>query len=598
MCRASAETFAVTTKESPGLSSLEAKAGRVKADFKEAQGYLLALIGTILAVLNQGYSAFSADHEEYFAQAFREFYPNFALNDWFVWDNVHFHVGFTKLLLVLLHLGAVESGLFLVWLACVGWQFVCYFHIIKACGGRPWQFALFILIWAAVGPEGAGETRPVSNILVPSMLGFTFMIGSVERLVREKPYQAGILAGLAGLFHIAFAVVGFPVLLAVMLAGSGENRTPRRLAGTVTLALLAASPTLVWTALNTGLTEQGLDSIYMLRSPHHTDPTYFPARAWLSTIAVLLLGIATPLANEPLERRAGRQVKALIVAVSAILALSYLSFILEGPAALVRIVPWRFTSLGMLASYLLLCASAERHLWPGLTLAAVPFIGAYFGTPIPPALLSATCLGGAWWVANRYQRKSVWLTVSLALALIFFLKADQLKSPRYFTLKASLPAAEWFREHTPPGSIVLTPPDQVTFRIVSHRAAYNTFKCFSVLNRKLSEQWIERLKKQAGLDPLEPFPVPLRSYYLEWFLAGRYLNLPPQYLASLADQNGCAYILLPRSRMVLMLGDQGPQLTVGELNPAIPPGLETLGWRLLYQDRDYLIYGRTGTKSL
>lgn len=555
-------------------------------------GYVMVLLGSLLAALNTGYAAFSANHEEYFAQAFREYYPNFALNDWYVWENVHFHVAFTKLLLVLLHLGLAKVGLCAIWIGCVLWQFRNFQSMIVACGGREWHLGLFILLWIGVGPDGAGETRSVEGFLVPSMLGFTFMLAAVERLLKEKPYQAAVCAGAAGLFHIAFAVVGFPVLLAAMLAGPREKLSARKLAVTVVLALLAASPTLIWTALHTGVSERGLEHIFMLRAPHHMDPTFFPRRTWLVTIGVMLLGMLVPAAEAPAEKTACRQLKAVVLSISVILAVSFASFVLGGPEALVRIVPWRFTAFAMLASYVLLSASGGRRLWPGLAASAIPLGTAIFGIPWTQAVGGCLVVAVGWSLAHYKPAVKKWLPVSLAFCLLWTLKGDVITSPHYFTLKTQLPAAEWFQDHTPPGSIVLTPPDQVTFRVLSHRAAYNTFKCFSVLNRKLSDMWLERLKKEAGLDPKAPFPVPFRGYYLEWFLEGRFMNLPPEYLDQLARENGCNYILLPRLRMVLTVDEQGARLTAGRLNPAIPPGLQRLGWEKLYEDGEYMIYGR------
>lgn len=533
---------------------------------------------------HSGYEAFTSNHEEYLVDAFGSYYPDFAQGDWFVWKVTHFHVAFSKMVVLLLHLHFLEGGLLLVWFCCALLVFRALLEMVKSCGGESHHFVLAVVMLLCVGETSAGETRPLEKLLVPTMMGFTFFVTALERLLKEKPYQAAVWAGLGGLFHISFAMFGFPLLVVCLLAGPRPQDRLKQVPGCGLIALAVSSPTLVWTALHTAVTPQGLSHVFMIRAPHHMDPTYFPAHYWLLTVVVTVLGGLVPNAREE-NSRAVTQLKAVLLAVSLLLAGSYLSFVGGGPEALIRAIPWRFSILLLFLSYPLMCA-ARLERWQFLLGLAV-LSSLILVWPVPGLLRGARVLLFLFCVGlSRYRPAwSNWAAVPLCTVTITLLLGLSLNPFSALKLQEEGAALKWIRENTPPGSRFLTAPSETPFRIISHRATYGTFKCFSVLNAELANDWVSRMKKLGGLGPAEEFPY--RGHLLFWHLAYRFMNLPADYVDALARDSDCDYILLPLSELVLM---EGPRLAQGQLNPSLPQGLSELGWLLVYSDEEYLLF--------
>ncbi len=554
-----------------------------------------------------GYQFGRGNHHVYLLDAFRRNDPTLFANDWYVTQTLQYHGVFNRVAEGLIDLGMLQAGFFAFFLALVAFLHVGWYWLVRQLGGNSAVYLLSAVIFHIFA---AGTVPGLYHFLqdgsfLPSNVAAVAMLWAIVLWNARFPVLCGLLLGLAGLWHLNYAVVsvGLWVVLVGCYAflpgqmpifrGRPGSATPpptslgrladRRL---VLGTLLATVPSLVNIALalqvklaNTGtMPHAEFVNLYArLRHGHHYDPLALPTVLWV----IFLLPLPTTWLAWYISRPAGTHVFARREAAKVFLYFGVLlavSFVFAGvwfvSEALIQMSMWRFAVfvklLSCIATAWLLLAWRpwlRRATLAGLAvLAVVVTVGAATlhmpraGPFIPEA-------------ASDYVtriRPAIWLGVALLTASALWLNlAPRLARRRQRRLAfGGVAAVGLFLAAfaTNPEGMTTPPPNSPEMIALGDFARDNTPRdalfltppddaSFRLLARRATvitfksvpqlngelPAWRDRLQDVLGLSDLMQLP---RPYELTLpAIARRYDSLPAEHLLDVAEQYDARYLV-------------------------------------------------------
>jgi len=564
------------------------------------------IFGMVLTLAVSGYQFGRGNLTVYLLDGLRAVHPELLRNDWFATQTLQYHACFSLLTEWLLRLHLLEPGFLVGYLALIFFWHLFWRRLVIELGGddRIYLISVFLFYLSAAGISLGVFQFLQDGCFLPSNVASVAMLGGITSWIGGRRIAAGIWLGIAGIFHVNYAVVviglwsaliawdavdQFPdsplrqMMPAVLQGDRAPHRSRQMLRTTLTSSLLVLLPSLlnIGLALPDDLRRGGtmpmrdFVAVYVrFRHTHHFDPLHWPAILWISFLWPIPLAVwAAARESGELFRSARTQACRIFALIFALLVIAFLFagiwFINE---PLVQLCFWRFGIYIKLMS----CVGAafifcNRRLMRNSTLSrtisliAMISVLAYAGF----LLTDPTGRGPIWQLADK-RRAGIGLAI--ALWAIFAVELSLKDGGLFRRITAiALPLIAlivwphlgvgmtpepddaqyrqvclWARDpaNTPIDAVFLVPPQETDFRLYAQRAIVVNFKHVPQLSGEII-QWERRLLDVLGVPDVSGFP---HDYTKTLAAIGRlYEGRPAADLFAVAEKYGARYIVVDHS---------------------------------------------------
>ena len=573
-------------------------------------GAFALLLGAATTLYVGGYSFGEKNQSVYLLGGYRAADPSFLAHDWLLSGTTFFHSTFGVLTHALVRFGALEVGCLVGYLALVFLAHLAWLKLVLRLGGTQVTYLVSLLLFYAsargIAPGACDLFQDGS--FQPSTIASVAMLWGIYHWVGGGILASAACLGLAGLFHVNFAVMGcllFSTLTAwrwlrgEVVGWRTKTHRGRRRADAPPIAppapglaryalglgiiLLMSVPSIVPSALRPPSPAQPMplseyvDLFVKLRAPHHFDPLSWSAGTWLSFLWPIPLAALAVLRAPPTPaRREASRVFGVTLGVCAV------SFVGAGVWFVSEIWIQMFFYRFAIFPKLLTCIGAAY--WAGkwtlparrqprlatLVVAAgacamglvvlnkmdlLPIDTLHKVTRGTRALIFLTGMvlicGCVSAVGDRRLKIPVYAVslvtvVAQLLASSHWLAYDGWMSPREADYLA---VCNWAKDpaNTPTDAVFVVPPSEEAFRLRARRAIVVNFKGIPPFTEQLPE-WRDRLEDVLDVDDLRALPRGM-SPAIE-AMRVRYESLPPAHLVDVAKRYGARYVLTARSQKV------------------------------------------------
>ncbi len=447
---------------------------------------------TLIAVCLHGYQFGKSNHTVYLIDALRHESPQLLSTDWFATQTLQYHAAFGWLTRGLLHLHVIEPAFLIGYLALAVLLHWAWWRIVKHLSGDVAIYLASVVLFYITGGTGLGMYQLLQDgAFLPSNVAAVAMLWGICFWLEDRGIAAGACFGIAGIFHLNFALAGIMVWIALRLWG-GRGRSwlmADALAVIPSLALIVLTIARIRTNAPPLPLAEFVDLYVRLRHPHHYDPSAWPMALWIGFLAPIVFGVIA----------------------------------CGGRAGFVFLI---FSTLVLVAL-----------IFAGATYISEPLIQAsLYRFSIYPKLLGCVAAGFVLRVPARWTA-----IVGVAMVVLCVLRGP------YFGLfkipeddAGYLAACDWIRQNTPIDAIFLVPPDEQAFRLRAQRAIVVNFKAVPQLSGELPA-WRDRLRDVLDLPDLMTLPRPFETTLHA--IRQQYESLPPEHLQSIARKYGARYVL-------------------------------------------------------
>ena len=493
------------------------------------RGYALAPVAavafaSVLMLAMQGYQFGKSNHTVYLIDALRHASPNLLASDWFATQTLQYHAVFGWITRWLFAPGIIEPAFLLGYLALLVMLHVAWWRIVRAVGADVRVFVVSVVMFQLLaGGTALGMYQFLQDgAFLPSNIAAVAMLWGLAMWLDGRTIASGVWLGVAGLFHLNYALVAPLVWIALQL-----GRRPSRAWWIGSAA--AVLPCIVNIACALGATRDRSGAMPLaefvalyvkLRHPHHYDPASWPGWVWGSFIIPIAIAI-TAMSFRGERKRPEESGSSLHHEIPQVASAPF------GMTSLVRV-----TGLFVLLIVLALIGAGLFYVSETLVQASLYRFSVFV------KLLS--CVAAALVICKL--RGAAALSIGLGIVLIalcawrgpyaglFRIPADD---PSY------LRACDWIRANTDEDALFIVPPDEQAFRLRAQRAIVVNFKAVPQLSAELKE-WRRRMEDVLATDVTalpQPFPATLEA------MRQRYDSLDPQHLIDVAHQYGARYVL-------------------------------------------------------
>ena len=462
------------------------------------------VFASALMLAMQGYQFGKSNHTVYLLDALRHASPNLLANDWFATETLQYHAIFGVMTRWLFALRIIQPAFLIGYLALLVLLHLAWWRITIALGGALREFVVSaVLFQLLAGGTGLGMYSFLQDgAFLPSNIAAVAMVWGIAFGMEKRPIASGVCMGVAGLFHLNYALVSPIVWLAIHWRAR---------------AWFGAVAAIVPAVINIGFALQATASrsaamplaefvaLYVkLRHPHHYDPASWPWWLWVTFLLplpfALRLSFREKKGDVPLFSRFGRTIAVLALLIGAALLGAGIFFVSE---TLVQASLYRFSVFLKLLTCVaaaILIGRTRAASWSAFALGCVLIAACIWRGPY----------GG-----------------------LFHIPEDD---------KDYLAACDWIRDHTEANDIFIVPPSEQEFRLRARRGIVVNFKGCPQLSAELKE-WRDRLSDVLDMPDLtalpHPFPATLAA------IEKRYAELPPARLIAAAKKYGARYVLTP-----------------------------------------------------
>lgn len=550
------------------------------------------IFGATMTLIVHGYQFGRGNHHVYLLDGLRRANPELFATDWFVNQTLQYHSIFGWLSAILYRTGLIEKAFLAGYLLLAVMLSASWYGIVRQMGGSQLTFLVsVVMFYLAAAGEGLGMYQFLQDSsFLPSNVAAVVMLAGIYFWLARRFSWAGLAFGLAGLFHLNYAVVGVGLWGAMGFwefvahcRGSQLSRNPLRntpfLFGTalaVGLSLINIAMALrVATSQSGQMPLADFVSIYVhLRHPHHYDPASWPLALWISFLwATPFILVLNPRhSRSEVQTRVWREITRFFVLLCGLLMVALLGAgLFYVSETLVQMSLYRFSVFVKLISC---CAAAYFFCDSGL----IPrryVRGTLIVLPILIAAILAIMLHPAFGEPSkfilRYWAPLVVLLAALAAPAAYAMRGSGSARP-FIHLMGSiwllslvigmwnngmgitvpprvdpdfLDVCRWARDphNTPIDSVFLVPPADESFRLNAERAVVVNFKCVPQLSGELPE-WRRRLERVLDVPNLLDVPKPY-AYTVD-FMKERYAALPAEHLFKVAREMQADYVVVGR----------------------------------------------------
>lgn len=531
---------------------------------------LLALLwGLTLTLCVTGYTFGQSNHHVYLLDALYAQHPENLRRDWFTTHTLQYHVLYTWLVVALQKLNLLSAGFFILYLALAALMHGAWWSIVCRVGGGVRAYLISVLIYhISGGGLGLGVYQFLQDgSFLPSNISAVAALMALAFWLNRKLLPASICTGVAGLFHLNYSLLmiafwGFFSLLSLWRSDRQSNLGRFALATGIAMVPCLFNVGIAAKAALAQTDKIPIDqfvALYVkLRHPHHYDAMSWPLALWISFLWPI------PFALYAMRRLPASRVKyRLGDAFYTVIGIQLFALTFAGvfflSETIIQLSLFRFSIFVKLISCILtgwliertfprtlrLAAGGAIVLGLGLLLAVLvqsrvpasvppPTTGLLIGAGTLCLILAVMLLGGRLWNTAR------WIPLLALPATLYLALTQRLGIQMPGEANASMiQIADWARDNTPADSLFLVPPGDSAFRLEAQRSSVIGFKHVPQLSGELVE-WKRRLDRVLNCDILT-LPRPM-SRTLE-AMDRRYAQLPPEHLASVAEEYGCDYIL-------------------------------------------------------
>lgn len=510
----------------------------LKTDFYTRPIFNIFLISIIYALFITGYRVFISDQTQYLILPFRNIFPEFCVNDWFVWETSHYHFSFSYLIqfIYYLFMGSLEIGIFVVWFVFLIAHIHSLYFLTRSLGGEFNNFIVVVFLLATYSAVSFGDSITHSNILMPSFMAVPVTTYAFAFLFFKRYKIAFLFLGIAALIHVNFGVIGLPVFIIYLFLS--DRQIPFKTSVLcIAIFLLVSLPTIIPTFLSFKGTGEWLWLAYLLRGPHHYNPLEFGAFEWIETLFPAALAIGYFII--------GREGKRIIHVMGIIICLFTIVLIinlLNGPLLFHKIYVWRFAPYLLIFSYIILSKALfsdlkvkKSALWYIFVVAAV-FLIMHRGLDVglkKLAILLAGFLG-----LKKIARYKVNFFVQTLILVFLIVIGNGFKGIDIYN---KIEMMEWIKKNTQTTAIFLTPPNIEGFRILTHRPMIVNIKCVPIGVGSEMYEWKTRLEKVTNSTNIEDMGE--KGFQLWVKLTELYLNNSPEQVKSIMSFYNTDYFI-------------------------------------------------------
>ncbi len=482
-----------------------------------------SLIAAALFYVRFGYDYGFGDQDEFIPLIMKWLNPSLFTHDWFIQGQVsEFGIrSFFSALVAVISLATTldVAVLLLHFVTWVGITFALFRICNLLYNNKLISFFFVIACTVLTARWNPGGNDLIHSMLVPSSLAWALGLWSIERVLRNHFFAAGILTALALLVHPLVGLQVGTVLAAMCLW------TNPRVSWHFLFPFMAVAVPMVFLFSGLGSPEnQSLSAGYILtvlRAPHHYLPAYFSSAAWMKFGGLLLFGGTSVWFDRIGATRGPIRSKILFLSFTAIVILlgTLILTALFEANPLTKLQPF---NIAVLLRILLLlgCSALFVHIFPvayRLKWERVVSSTGFLSISVM-VLVCAVLFGRSWFVQLKEDRST--------------------GAPLSYVLEAK--TATWIQEHTSEEAIFAVPPSLSGFQINTSRAQFVNFKAFP-FSSAASEEWLRRLLLIAPVEDLEPGGALLMIR-----MNASYLSSEPSYWASFPELAEVDYILRPR----------------------------------------------------
>ncbi len=573
------------------------------------QDLLCVAIGALMILCVSGYQFGRGNHTVYLLDALRLNDPTLFSNDWFVSRTLQYHAVFSRVTAALLHAGVLKQSFLIGYLLLIVIWSATWLGLTRALGGSRAAFLLSIVLYEL---SGAGIALGVYQFLqdgcfLPSNVSNVAMLAAFYCWIVNRRAWAGVWFGLAGLFHLNYAVISvgaWTVLSGWLWWDARKSRAPNPLNRYWWIGTIAAMvPSLfnVGIALLVKLHESSdampmsefVDVYVRFRHPHHFDPLHYPAALWIAFLWPLPIAFATwrmlwrESSGRPSQRAILQETAKIFILM---LALQIIAFLFAGvwfvSETLVQLMLWRFSVyvklMSCVAAAWLICdskilkASTRATIQvfiPAAFMIAFALAMSFSARPLDESVYGGSSVVALHAVATHWRAILLFILLSTLPAIFTFMPSIFSGSrARQVSLAGMsmvlliaffgwsrwlgwgmtpesvdsdyLRMCDWARTNTPKDAVFLVPPAETAFRLEAQRSIVVNYKHVPQLSAELLE-WLRRLKDVLGVDEVNTFP---RDYVKTMnALNARYESRSPDDLMAVAKRWNARFVVVDHS---------------------------------------------------
>jgi hypothetical protein len=538
------------------------------------------LLACAITLTLRGYQVGHSNHTVYLLDALRHNDPRLLSTDWFTTHTLQYHVVFTTLTAALDRLHLLRPAFLTGYLLLVALLHLAWLRLTLALGGNHRIYLLSVVLFfisAAGFGLGAYDFLQDSAFL-PSNVANVAMLWGIHFLVVPRvgsasadPARAGILLGIAGLFHVNYALIAIALWFTLILWDSLRLDAKRIIGSVILLAL--CTPSILPTAraalhaTHKMPLHEFVDLYVRLRHPHHYDPSSWPLALWISFLwpfPLAILAARRAPASIPL-----RKITRIFLFFCALQLISLLfAGVWYVSEPLIQLSLFRFSIFPKLFTCMGAAAFLYRNpirpvlAYVSLAIVAVALIARLiFNNNVPPIvednfstllllILLLLCCATFELVEGLPRRRRALAVLAIpVLAIGAAFVHSRINHYRLLGLQlleginmppSYLDLCHFARDHTPVDAIFLVPPNEQEFRLVARRGIIVNFKGVPQLSSELGE-WRDRLCRVLDMPSLAPLP-----HRFDRALAAisiRYDEVPAEHLVAVAEHYGARYLL-------------------------------------------------------
>jgi hypothetical protein len=493
-----------------------------------------------------GYTFQAGNHEVYLLDPLRRAGLASFAGDPFVHETLQYHGLFSVVSAWLYRMNVAAAGFlaaFSVLLIGLAWS---WWRIVHALGGGVTAYLISVLLYhVLVGDRALGMYSLLQDgQFNAGNVAAVGLVAGIAMLLERRLVPAGLAFGLAGAFHLNYAVICPVIWLAVAVPTVWRNRDVARrgwLIATI-LALLPAAvniglalPAKLWGPAGAALPFDRFVELYVeLRHPHHYRPGVWPWWLWVAFVLPVPMAVRVWWRHrrQTTWRTAGG-IWLLLIGLQVVALVTAGLFYVSETA--IQMSLWRFSP----HAKLLMLAAVGVWLEPGTRLPR-------FVLPTSTLLLVAVVWTGP------------------VIAELRGVDASR---------QALLEAADWARTSTERDALFLVPPGVGSgWAVHSRRGHVVSFKLVPQLSSELGG-WADRLTDVLDVDDLARFEGGFAGYMTaQRDMDARYHALPFDHLADVARRHDARFVLamsdLEGAPAAVWRGERGA--VIYRVEPAAP----------------------------
>ncbi|MBC8106846.1 MAG: hypothetical protein H7Z14_09680, partial [Anaerolineae bacterium] len=180
---------------------------------------LTIAIGTLITLVVSGYQFGRGNHTVYLLEGLRIADPTLFRNDWFVTSTLQYHAIFSWFTALLMKLDILESAFLIGYILLAILWHVAWLKFTQRLGGSrvTYLFSVILFYLSAAGIALGVYQFLQDGCFLPSNVSTIAMLWGFYFWTTDRRIAASLCLGIAGMFHLNFAVMVVAMWVALAL---------------------------------------------------------------------------------------------------------------------------------------------------------------------------------------------------------------------------------------------------------------------------------------------------------------------------------------------------------------------------------------------